>query len=93
MFLNTNVGFDDVEEFRNYYYQQEIVNNIDQNQRNCNVKEHIFDEMLHKCRFVIERTNARLDAFKAILIRFETNALHWKALNLMAMCVIILLQL
>ena len=50
----------------------------------------IFDELLYKARFVIERTNAWTDAFKAILIRFETNKIHWKALNLLAFCVIFL---
>ncbi|MEZ5196713.1 MAG: hypothetical protein R2764_10015 [Bacteroidales bacterium] len=38
-------------------------------------------------------TNAWLDAFKAILIRFETNKIHWKALNILAFCVILLRQL
>jgi transposase len=55
--------------------------------------EHLFDELLYKCRFVIERTNAWLDAFKAVLVRFETNKIHWKALNLLAFCVILLRQL
>ena len=54
---------------------------------------HLFDELLYKCRFVIERTNAWLDAFKAILVRFETNAIHWEALNILAFCVILLGQL
>jgi len=42
---------------------------------------------------VVERTNARLNAFKAIRVRFETNTTHWKALNRMAFCVILLRQL
>ncbi len=49
--------------------------------------------LLYKCRFVIERTNAWLDAFKALLVRFETNKIHWKALNLLAFTVILLRQL
>ncbi len=52
-----------------------------------------FDSLLYKCRFVVERTNAWLDAFKTILVRFETNEIHWKALNLLAFCVILLRQL
>ncbi len=56
-------------------------------------KNIFFDELLYKCRFVIERTNAWLDAFKAVPVRFETNAVHWKALNLMVFCVILLRQL
>jgi hypothetical protein len=31
--------------------------------------------------FIAERTNTCLDAFKAVMVRFETNAVHWKALN------------
>jgi transposase len=50
----------------------------------------VFDELLYRTRFVIERTNAWLDAFKAILVRFETNDLHWKSLLLLAFSVILL---
>ncbi len=41
----------------------------------------------------VKRTNAWLDAYKALLIRFETNEIHWKALNLMSFCIILLRQL
>lgn len=92
MFLNADAEFD-VKDFRVYCYQQEIVENIDQNLRNGDVEERLFDEVLYKCRFVVERTNAWLDAFKAVLVRFRTNAMHWKALNFMAFCVILLRQL
>ena len=78
LFINADAGFD-VRDFRAYCYQQEIVDNIDQNKRIGEMEEHFFDELLYKCRFVVERTNAWLDAFKAVLIRFETNAVHWKA--------------
>jgi len=92
LFLNADAGFD-LKDFRVFCYQQEIVDNIDQNRRNGDMEEHLFDELLYKCRFVVERTNAWLDAFKAVLIRFETNAVHWKALNLIAFSVILLRQL
>ncbi len=92
LFLNADAGFD-VDDFRAYCYQQKIVDNIDQNRRNEDMEEHLFDELLYKCMFVIERTNAWLDAFKVFLVRFETNAIHWKALNLMAFYVILRCQL
>lgn len=92
LFLNADAGFD-TEGFRNYCYKNDIIDNIDKNKRNGIENDHIFDEMLYKCRFVVERTNAWLDAFKAILIRFETNQIHWKALNLLAFCVILLRRL
>ena len=38
-------------------------------------------------------TNTWLDAFKAILERFETKSLHWKASNLLAFSVILLRKL
>ncbi len=81
--------------FRSYCYVNEIFDNIDQNKRNGKSCESntVFDELLYKTRFVIERTNAWLDAFKAILIRFETKDLHWKSLLLLAFSVILLRKL
>ena len=92
LFLNADAGFD-TESFRKYCYKNDIIDNIDKNKRNGIENDHLFDDLLYKCRFVVERTNAWLDAFKAILIRFETNKIHWKALNLLAFCVILLRQL
>ncbi len=45
---------------------------------------------LCKCRFLVERTNAWLEAFKMFLVGFETKSLHWKALNLLAFNVVLL---
>jgi transposase len=92
LFLNADAGFD-TEDFRNSCFQHDIIGNIDQNQRNGADNDYLFDELLYKCRFVIERTNAWLDAFKAILVRFETNKIHWKALNILAFCIILLRKL
>jgi len=92
LFLNADAGFD-TEGFRNFCYKNDIIDNIDKNKRNGNENDHLFDDLLYKCRFVVERTNAWLDAFKAILVRFETNKIHWKSLNLLAFCVILLRQL
>ena len=92
LFLNADAGFD-TEGFRSFCYKNDIIDNIDKNKRNGSKADHLFDELLYKCRFVVERTNAWLDAFKAILVRFETNKIHWRALNLLAFCVILLRQL
>jgi len=92
LFLNADAGFDTAE-FRSYCFENDIIDNIDQNKRNGNQSDHLFDPLLYKCRFVVERTNAWLDAFKALLVRFETNEIHWKALNLLAFCIILLRQL
>lgn len=87
LFLNADSGFD-TNEFRDACFRRDIIGNIDQNVRNGEKKDILFDELLYKHRFVIERTNAWLDAFKAILIRFETNEKHWKALHFLAFIVI-----
>jgi transposase len=92
LFLNADAGFDTTE-FREYCASKDIVGNIAINPRNGNNEDYLFDELLYKCRFVIERTNAWLDAFKALLVRFETNKNHWKALHLLAFTVILLRQL
>jgi len=92
LFLNADAGFD-TREFRASCFKNGIIDNIDKNKRNGEENDSIFDKLLYKQRFVIERTNAWLDAFKAILVRFETNKTHWKALNLLAFCVILLRQL
>ena len=92
LFLNADAGFD-TKKFRDSCFANDIIENIPVNRRNGDENESIFDELLYEDRFVIERTNAWLDAFKALLVRFETNKIHWKALNLLAFCVILLRQL
>jgi len=92
LFLNADAGFD-TEGFRLYCYKNDIIDNIEKNKRNGSENDQQFDKLLYSRRFVVERTNAWLDAFKAILTRFETNKIHWKALNLLAFCVILLRQL
>jgi transposase len=92
LFLNADAGFDS-RPFRNCLYKHDIIDNIDQNKRNGKNDVSFFDDQLYKHRFVIERTNAWLDAFKAILVRFETKKSHWKALNIMAFTIILLRQL
>jgi transposase len=83
LFLNADAGFD-TDKFRDACFVRDINGNICQNSRNGEQKDVFFDEKLYGNRFVIERTNAWLDAFKVILIRFETNKIHWKALHYMA---------
>ena len=78
------------EDFRRYLSEIEVADDIDQNWRNGKINNYLFGELLYKHRFVIERKNAWMDAFKAISVRFETNSLHWKALSLLAFTVILL---
>jgi transposase len=91
LFLNADSGFDTAE-FRNHCNGREIIGNIDRNERNGEQAEYLFDQLLYQCRFVIERTNAWIDAFKALLVRFETNKIHWKGLHYLAFIAILLRQ-
>lgn len=92
LFLNADAGFDTTD-FRQYCTKMDIAGNIDFNRRNGGFMQYIFDELLYKRRFVIERTNAWLDAFKVLLVRFETNIKHWKALHTIAFTIILLRKL
>jgi transposase len=94
IFLNADAGFD-AESFRQYCLAKDIIANIDYNTRNNKdfEQKYIFDEELYKDRYAIERTNAWIDGFKALLIRFETNDKHWRAWHFIAFTVILLRNL
>lgn len=89
LFLNADAGFDS-QSFRSICAEMKIQANIACNPRNnAGQDEYLyFDEQLFKRRNTIERANAWLDSFKALLIRFETKALHWFMLLLLAFSVI-----
>lgn len=82
LFLNADSGFD-IQDFRSYCYAN----------GNTFESQTVFDDLLYKTHFVIERRNAWLDAFKTVLVRFDTNQFHWKALNLLAFTMILLRKL
>lgn len=88
LFLNADAGFDS-KAFRSACEKEEIEANIPFNARNKTDAEqqYYFDEMLYKRRNVIEQANAWLDAFKALLIRYEVKALHWLCLHFIAFSV------
>ena len=92
VFMNADSGFD-AQKLREKCSEKQIEANIDINERNN--KEQLpdkyvyFDELLYKRRFVIERMNAWIDSFKALLIRFETTTKAWRALHFLAFAVIL----
>lgn len=94
LFLNADAGFD-ARELRNFCTKKDLFANIDFNKRNGNMsdREEIFDKELYKRRFVIERMNAWIDGFKALLIRYETKEKHWRDLHLLAFACIIIRKL
>lgn len=92
VFMNADAGFD-VEALRQVCADREIEANIDDNPRSSETLSEAyryFDEELYKERFVIERTNAWLDGFKGLLIRFEKKIKSWMAQHFMAFSVIML---
>lgn len=92
VFMNADAGFD-AEDLRLVCAEKEIEVNIDQNKRSeKQLKENYvyFDEELYKQRYVIERTNAWIDGFKTLLVRYEAKINTWIADHFMAFVVIFL---
>jgi transposase len=92
LFMNADAGFDS-KELRQFCFSFAIIPNFDLNKRNNkhhDQYDYCFDNQLYKERFVVERTNAWLDGFKNLIIRYETKANHWLALHYLAFSVILL---
>lgn len=87
LFLNADAGFDS-KTLRAFCESKGITPNFDINKRNSKNadNQYLLDEKLYKHRFVVERTNAWIDSFKALLVRFETRCFSWGALHYMAFC-------
>lgn len=86
VFMNADAGFD-AEELRQVCAQRENEVNVAQNKRNekePTLAYVYFDEALYNQRYVIERTNAWLDGFKALLVRYESKRNTWMAVHFMA---------
>ena len=64
LFLNADSGFDS-KEFRDYCLSKDVIGNITINPRNGGNEDYLLDDLLYKCRYLIEETNAWLDAFKS----------------------------
>lgn len=95
LFLNADAGFDS-KSLRTFFEQLDIFANIDFNKRNTkNLDQHdyLFDPQLYKERFVVERTNAWIDGFKNLVLRYETNDKHWLGLHYLAFAIILLRKL
>lgn len=95
LFLNADAGFD-TKSFRSLCFAKDIFANIPQNRRanKKDIDENILlIEELYEQRFVVERTNAWVDAFKNLLVRFDTTNASWTAWHLIAFMVILLRNL
>lgn len=91
LFLNADAGFDG-EALRKVCWSKDIIANIDFNKRNTKNTDNqpLLDDLLYKERFSVERTNAWIDAFKALLVRFETKAQTWLSLHYLAFALILI---
>ena len=90
IFNNADAGFDALS-FRKTLDKYGIIANVCPNPRNGELsEEYLFDEVMYKERFAIERTNAWMDSFRSILCRFDTTLSSWKGWNYLAFAVVFL---
>lgn len=91
VFMNADAGFD-AETLRQQCREHNIEANIDCNPRNTNEAAGYiyFDEELYKRRYVMERTNAWIDGFKALLVRYEGKIATWLQQHFMAFTILLL---
>ncbi|MDF9799715.1 transposase [Catalinimonas alkaloidigena] len=81
LFLNADAGFDS-NSFRLTCFRHGIQLNAPLNTRNINNLadcDYYFDELMYKERYVIERTNGWMDAWRRFLNRFDKTLVSWRA--------------
>ena len=78
--VHADKGFD-TKAFRKYLWNTGLVPNLAQNRRNRkrakSGPKRFFDAEAYSKRFVVARTFAWLDRFKALLVRYEKRLDHW----------------
>lgn len=92
LFMNADAGFD-ARALVEMCFGLGIIANIDRNPKNADSLyegHYVFDEQLYKERFVVERTNAWLDSYKTLLVRFEKKTDTWLAFHYCAFMMILL---
>lgn len=91
LFCDLDAGFDG-HDLRVVLDSHGIISNVCPNRRNGGqpTEERLFDEVMYKERWKIERTNAWIDGFKNVLVRFDTTVSSWKGWNFLAFIVIFL---
>jgi len=92
LFLNADKAFD-VSSLRQACARRGIEVNIPRNRRAADWQtddDTPLDPELYRRRLVIERLNAWLDGFKALLVRYETSLQNWLALHWLAFTVLLL---
>lgn len=91
LFCDLDAGFDG-KGLRSALISHGITPNVCPNPRNGgdSKEDWLYDEEMYKERWKIERTNAWMDGFKAVLNRFDTTVSSWKGWNFLAFIVIFL---
>ena len=92
LFLNADKAFA-VSSLRQACAQRGIEANIPRNRRCADWQtddDTPLDPELYRRRLVIERLNAWLDGFKALLVRYETSLQNWLVLHWLAFTVLLL---
>lgn len=91
LFSNLDAGFDG-DNLRIALDSHGIISNVCPNRRNGadSSETYLFDEEMYRERWIVERTNAWMDGFKAVLVRFDTTISSWKGWNFLAFLVIFL---
>ncbi len=89
LFLNADAGFDSAE-LREICFKYGIIPNFCLNPRNGYVsdRDDYFDDQLYRHRCVVEHLFAWMDAYKALLVRFETTTRNWFSLQMLGFLVI-----
>ncbi len=89
--LNADAGFDSMT-FRDFCDDLNMLVNIDVNKRNAKNADYQYfvDPELYKKRFCVERTNAWIDGFKSLYVRYETSARNWLSSHYLAFSLILL---
>ena len=92
LFLNADTAFD-VSSLRHACARRGIEANIPRNRRSADWQtddDTRLDPERYRRRLVIERLNAWLDGFKALLVRYETSLQNWLALHWLAFTTLLL---
>ena len=90
VFMNADAGLD-AQVLGEVCSEKEREVNMDINPTNAQQPQEqylYFDEVLYQERYVVERTHAWLDGFKALLVRYEVKINTWMALHFMAFAII-----
>lgn len=90
-FFNADSGFD-TKAFRKVCFNHGVIPNVAENPRGRKGvkkgRKRLFNSKIYQNRFVVERTYAWVDKFKALLIRFDRKEQYWLGSNLIAFAMV-----